>query len=507
MNTREPKKNTNKPKYMRTARDRAVDALMELAKTRPVTPDDVRREAAKVGYSARQVQRALDAKTQGRSLPGAARFAVTEAVITAVFLCCGGLAQAYQLLAGSMSLPSESTFRRCVRAAMGSQIEYARGGSAGYRDHQLYLRNDYPHRMHSVLLDHTELPIFVVPRGYKTAVKPWITAVMDGSTRYVLSWVVTFGRPTAEEVRASLVQAMTLRVAGDGETIVGGRPMKAVWDRGLEFLATLITESCLRLQVMPIALAAYSPHLKGRLERFWLTLKRSLLPPLPGYSEGPHDLRGQHAIADNALGEDEFLVLLDEWITDYNTNHVVSTMKMTPLQAWKADGTPLEEIAPEQLWHDFLTSKDRCKVSKNGIRWDTIDWVAPELVDVIGRHVEIRHLPHDRSFIEVFLNGEHLCTAIPVQELSDEERQATIERRQAARAQAQKRFTTANRMRVKNHPGTSKIRKDKDGKRQVIGTSDDLLSGGDDALKQLLGQLDADGADGLGGVHAQLRII
>ncbi len=501
MTANEPNANTNKPKYMRAARDRAVDALLELEETRPLTPADVRREAVKVGYSARQVQRALDARREGQPLPGAARFTVTEAVIVAVFLTCGVLAQAYQLLASQMVLPSERTFRRLVRAEMGNQIEYARGGSAGYREHQLYLRNDYPHRMHSVLLDHTELPIFVVPRGYKTAVKPWITAVMDASTRYVLSWVVTFGRPTAEEVRASLVQAMTIRVAADGETLVGGRPLKAVWDRGLEFLARLVTESCLRLQVMPIALAAYSPHLKGRLERFWGTLKRGLLPRLPGYSEGPHDLRGHHAIAETALGEDEFLLLLDEWMTDYNVNHVVSSMKMTPLQAWRADGTPLDKIAPEQLWRDMLVSKDRCKVTKNGIRWDTIDWVAPELVDVIGRHVEVRHLPHDRSFIEVFLDGDHLCTAYPVQELDDETKQATIERRQAARAQAQKHFTRANRLRGKNHPATSKLAKGKDGKRFVVDPADDLLAGGAQALEALFGTKDDPDEDGL----AQMR--
>jgi putative transposase len=490
----------NKPKYMRTALDRAVAQLQELEQSRPLTTADLREQAQKSGYSTRHIQRALDKAATADAAPKAAGFSVTEAVITAVFLACGVLAQAYQLLADTMPLPSERTFRRQVRAAMGNQIEYARGGSASYREHQLYLRNDYPHRMHSVLLDHTELPIYVVPRGHKTAVKPWITAVMDGATRYLLSWVVTFGRPTAEEVRAALIQAITPRVAADGETVVGGRPLKAVWDRGLEFLATLITQSCLRLQVMPIALPAYSPHLKGRLERFWRTLKTGLLPPLPGYSEGPHDLRGNHAIADAALGEDEFLLLLDQWMTRYNSEHVISSMKMTPLQAWRADGTPLDEIAPEQLWQDMLVSKDRCKVSKNGIRWDTIDWVAPELVDVIGRHVEIRHLPHDRSFIEVFLDGGHLCTAYPVQELDDETKQQTIERRQAARAQAQKHFTRANRMRGKNHPGTTKLSKGKDGKRYVVDPHDDLLAGGTQALEELFRKKD-DGEDGL----AQLR--
>lgn len=93
-------------------------------------------------------------------------------------------------------------------------------------------------------LDHTELPIWVVPRGHKQAVKPWITAVMDSKTRYLLSWTITFGRPTAAEVRAALMSAMTMRVAPDGETLVGGKPLRAVWDRGVEFLANLITESC-----------------------------------------------------------------------------------------------------------------------------------------------------------------------------------------------------------------------------------------------------------------------
>jgi putative transposase len=485
----------NKPKYMRSALQRAVDQLLELEKTRPLTPADLREQAKISGYSTKHIRRTLDKLKAGPAPEDAAAFTVTDAVITAVFLCCGVLAQAYQLLAKTMPLPSERIFRRRVRAEMGNQIDYARGGSAGYREHQLYLRNDYPHRMHSLLLDHTELPIFVVPRGLKHAVKPWITAVMDGSTRYVLSWVVTFGRPTAEEVRAALVQAMTLRLAPDGDTVVGGRPLKAVWDRGLEFLATLITESCLRLNVMPIALPAYSPHLKGRLERFWRTLKTSLLPPLPGYSEGPHDLRGNSAIADAALGEDEFLVLLADWMDDYTVNHVIRTTGMTPLQAWRADGTPLDEIAPEQLWHDFLVSKDRCKVNRTGIRWDTIDWFAPELVDNIGRHVAIRHLPHDRSFIEVFLDGVHLCTAVPVQTATDETKHEAIERRQAARAKAQQRFTAVNRIRRKGHDSVHKLAKDKDGKRLVVTSDDDLLSGGVQALEQLFAKPAAEGGE------------
>jgi hypothetical protein len=73
-----------------------------------------------------------------------------------------------------------------------------------------------------------------------------------------------------------------------------------------------------------------------------------------------------------------------------------------------------------------------------------------------------------------------LCTAVPVEELDDQAKQDIIER-QAACAQAQKRFTTANRMRGKKHPNTAKLATDKDGKRYVVDPDDDLLAGGTQA--------------------------
>lgn len=485
----------NKPKFMRPALERAVSELRELQATRPVTPADVRQAARASGYSVKHIQRQLD-KPRDLGLDESRRFGVTEAVIVAVFLCCGIMAQAYKLLQRQgVALPSARTFRRQVSAEMGGQLAYARLGSAGYRDSQVYLRNDYPHRMHSVLLDHTELPIYVVPRNYKHAVKPWITVVMDGATRYVLSWVVTFGRPSEAEVRAALVQAMTLRLAPDGETVVGGRPLKAVWDRGLEFLSNLITDSCLRLNVMPVALPAYSPHLKGRLERFWGTLKRGLLPQLPGYAEGPKDLRGNSSIAAAALGEDEFLGLLEEWMDDYTVNHVISTMNKTPLQAWRDDATPLDVIAEEQLWQDFLVSKTECKVSKGGIRWDTIDWWAPALAEKGGEKVEIRYLPHDRTFVEVFHHGVHLCTAEPSGAVSEEAKQQGLERRRSQRALAQQRATAANRLRRNGHETVHRLTIDSNGRRNIVEPADDLLAGGVEALEQLFADPAADRDD------------
>lgn len=131
---------------------------------------------------------------------------------------------------------------------------------------------------------------------------------------------------------------------------------------------------------------------------------------------------------------------------------------------------------------------DRCKVSKNGIRFDKIDWTAPEITGVVGRTVEIRYLPHDRTFIEVFLDGDHLSTAHPQQTLTADQEAAVIARRKEQRLQAQNRFTAANRQRKKNATEpVHRLEVDKNGNRVVIEPVDDLLDGGDEALEVLVG--------------------
>jgi putative transposase len=402
---------------------------------------------------------------------------------------------AYRLLERhGETLPSPSTFKRHLKRAISpAQLTQMRKGSAAARDQRVHLKIDYAHRLHTVLLDHTELPILVVPRRHKKAIKPWLTTVMDGKTRYVLGWCITFGRPTAEEVRAALISGLRTRLAPDGETVVGGKPMRAVWDRGLEFTSALVTESCLRLKIMPVALPAYSPHLKGALERWHRFMKQDLLSPLPGFTRGPRDVRGRSPLENYAINEDVFMHKFASWIDWYNTQHVVSTIRSTPLGAWKADGTPLTELADEDLWRDFLRAKT-CKVSKNGIRFDRIDWASPsgELDDVIGRTVEIRHLPHDRDFIEVFFDGEHLCTAFPHEAFTDDDQQQFLARRHAEKrdtARQQRRATRRRRDLAEQDGKLHRIERTKNG----FVVRDDLLEGGDDALARLLGDTTADG--------------
>jgi putative transposase len=486
---------SNRHAIHRTGRDRAVSDLLSILHGDGTLNRSLYEQAARAsGYSVRQLQRQV-AKQDLKKPPATGdgqdgRFSVDEDVVEMVMRTCGNLTNAHRRLAESAALvPSLSTFRRKVIDAMGAtQMAYAKDASTRARVSKVYLKRAPENRGYSYLLDHTELPIYVIPDGYSTATRPWMTAVMDAQSRYVLSWVVTFGTPTAEEIRAALILAFILRLASDGTTIVGGLPERAVWDRGLDFLADLITQSCLRLQVTPVALPAYSPHLKGSLERFWRFVKENALATMPGYIDAGRDLRGNALFAGKALSQAAFMTELAEWMDFYNTRHRNRAIEGTALEAWQRDDTPLREVPTDQLWVDFLIAKNHVKVGKAGIRFAKIDYVAldGELDKVFGQHVEVRYLPHDHAFIEVFHDGQHLATCYPADGLRPDDEQAFIKARKKTDAAARKAFSSANRMRGQQREAQSIEKVTGKGKTHYQLTPApelDLFDGGDEALK------------------------
>jgi putative transposase len=121
------------------------------------------------------------------------------------------------------------------------------------------------------------------------------------------------------------------------------------------------------------------------------------------------------------------------------------------------------------------------------VRFDKIDYVASELLKYVGRTVEVRHLPHDRTFNEVFTDGAHLCTAFPAAMLTADQSEEFLKARRTEAHEARKRFSTANRLRRTTHP-TSRLEIGPDKQHLVIEPAGeiDLLSGGAQALANMI---------------------
>ena len=67
------------------------------------------------------------------------------------------------------------------------------------------------------------------------------------------------------------------------------------------------------------------------------------------------------------------------------------------------------------------------RTGKDGIRFNSLAYIAPKLHGRGGQRVQIRYMPHDDRSIEVYLGGTHLCTAYPATRLSPEQTQAFLE--------------------------------------------------------------------------------
>lgn len=456
----------NKKKIHRASRDRAVDALVNVREIAGhVTGTSYAAAAAASGYSERHLRRIVAALT--KPSPADAddtEFVVDADVISSVFLRCGNVSGAYRdLKHAGRALPSLSTFQRRVRDGkdgMGtSMLQVAKKGPQAQREARVHLGRGRTVRGHTYYMDHSELPILAVPEGYQTASKPWLTVVTDAATRYVLGWTLTFGTPNAEQIRGTLIAGIRDRLAPDDATTVGGVPDRVVWDRGLDFLSDLMTESTLRMNIVPVALPAYSPQLKAPVERFFGTLKRDCLAGLPGYTDSGKDLRDELLLARKALPELALVAEIKTWMDAYNTSHVHSTLQMTPLQAWQVDSTPLRFATEAQLWENMLISK-KAKVGKAGIRFQKHDYldVDVKLMAYIGRHLEIRHLPHDRSFIEVFDDGTHVATCYRHEDLTPDDREHFAKKRHEAERRNTEAFRRGNTLRG-NHPDAMNIAK------------------------------------------------
>ncbi|MFF5205851.1 Mu transposase C-terminal domain-containing protein [Streptosporangium sp. NPDC000396] len=114
------------------------------------------------------------------------------------------------------------------------------------------------------------------------------------------------------------------------------------------------------------------------------------------------------------------------------------------MQAWNDDPSALARIGAERLRHLLLAGIERT-IGKDGVRLHGLAYVAPELQGRRGQQVQVRYMPHDDRFIEVYLDGEHLCTAHPQGQLSEEQVEAFREhaRQETKRLNRQRRQASA----------------------------------------------------------------
>ncbi|MFE1099281.1 hypothetical protein ACFW4K_02105 [Nocardiopsis alba] len=130
--------------------------------------------------------------------------------------------------------------------------------------------------------DHKQLPILALPPN-RGAVCPWMTTIVDEGTRALVGWSIALSPHAGTVLTAILAGLVHDPERGPFDAV----PALVRIDRGLEFAVRSVTEALAALGVDVHRLPAYTPHRKGKVERFHRSIEQMLLSGLPGFTGGP----------------------------------------------------------------------------------------------------------------------------------------------------------------------------------------------------------------------------
>ena len=350
-------------------------------------------------------------------------------------------------IAAGEHVPSAPTLRAAyARALSPGRWAGIKAGERERRDYDTYLpQRKACHRNDFWESDHTQLAVHVgLPDG--RVVMPWLTLFVDHGCRAILGWALAV-TPSQESVLGALRAAIDME-APNGP--MGGVPRAIRFDRGKEFLANAVRLAAASLAIDARALPAYSPHLKGAVERANESIEQLFLATLPGFVHGPRGKDGRLVEDGPLLSLEGLAELFAAFVTSYNTERPHQGLKgRTPWQCWQDDPTPLAVVPPRHLHHLLLARAERV-VTKHGVRLDGRVYNCAELCGWVGEHVEVRYLPHHHHQVEVFHDDEHLATAVLVDELAQDDVARLLAHRAAdARWLAQTQRAAAKARRVR----------------------------------------------------------
>ena len=343
--------------------------------------------AREVGVTERTVWRWVTAGGGPKPRRGRARFEVTAEDIAELAYRHGSVAAVHGARGGE---PSVWTLRRAfARALTPGRLAGLERGERVRRNFDTYLTRPARHRNNCWEADHCELAIEVLlPEGQ--IIKPWVTSFLDRFSRAVCGWAIS-GYPSQESVLAAL-RAAILTEPPYGPA--GGIPVSLRWDRGKEFLAQAVGSAARALGIDAQPLPAYSPYLKGALERFHESIETLLLAELPRFVHAPtRGVRGRSASKAALITLDAFVTCFAEFVERYNAEHAHGALGGdTPLERWLGDDAPVVEMPRDQLHHLLLARETRV-VGKRGIRMFGAHYNTAELVGLWGRRSRCASCP------------------------------------------------------------------------------------------------------------------
>ncbi|WP_329256689.1 Mu transposase C-terminal domain-containing protein [Streptomyces pseudovenezuelae] len=452
----------------RLEREQAVSRLLALEERGELDAEHVRLVASSARVSRKTVRRWLEAGREGRTGPVERdRFRITDELHGRLVAWCGNAAAVHRDLVAEAEraraegrqvpdVPSLATLHRAIRLDLSpGQRAALAGGERARRRHDVHLRRPRLWRNACWEGDHKHVPVEVLLDG--KLVFPWVTWFIDCATEAIPGAAITPHQPSRDAILAALRIALSRDEDPTGPYgPIGGLPSLVRIDRGADFLSATVLDALGHFAVPVQDLPAYRPDLKGSIENLNRCAERMRFASLPRYTHAPSlrlrpGARSTRVDGAEPLPFAEFVRLLLEWITWWNTDHTSQALDgCTPLEAWRADPTPIEDVDRELLHRYTLADDGRMRtLTASGVRWGKRyyvgEWMHGEAE--AGMKVRVRFIPHHDHEIEVFdaVSGKYLGPAHPSDAATDEQRRAHRRRKAAEKRRLAKALAAASR--------------------------------------------------------------
>lgn len=273
-----------------------------------------------------------------------------------------------------------------------------------------------------VQIDHTKVDVQLVDDLSRALVgRPWLTLLLDISSRCVLGFTVSFDPPSAAGVALTLTQGVLPKQKWLGERGLDvdwpmhGIPGGLHLDNAREFHSRALERGCEQHGISVDHRPPGQPHFGGHIERLMGTLMKRV-QALPGTTSSNVVERGDYPSEDKAiLTLREFERIFAMEVLAIYHNEVHSGLGKTPLAAWTEGiaktGEPRLPPDPEAFVLDFLPFEERI-VGREGIRLFNVTYYDGILASLVGssdRKRRVKYDPRDMSAVFVEMpDGSHV---------------------------------------------------------------------------------------------------
>jgi len=220
--------------------------------------------------------------------------------------------------------------------------------------------------------------------------RPWLTVVIDAHTRYVLGFSLSFEEPSSMSVCAALSHALLPKRFDHIEEKQRPRNTWDAWgtfdmlvvDNGLEFHGQAIEDSAGRLGIAIQFCPRKSPWYKGKIERFFGTINKQLIDPIPGKTFSALWMKEDYDPKKHALlSLSSATALINQWIVDVYHQQYHRGLLSSPSIRWSESIDKVDRYLPNCV-RDIRAAMGRDVervLSHKGIEFDSLIYNSSEL--------------------------------------------------------------------------------------------------------------------------------